>query len=340
MHTIEVSRKFAEENACVDYLEAMRWSDEDSMFCRKCGLIGKSNFRSFTTKQTSRKRFSKTSGKVKDKPVRSRRLHECKNCGRQFSVKNDTVFGWTHLSLGKWFAAVALMLEAKKGMSAMQMCRHLGIDPKKNYKSVWYLCHRIREAMIEAGVLTGVVEADETYLTPKKPRKGKPYVKKQGRDVVLGMIERGGKLHLVPIKDAKIEIIEPVLAKHISPDVEALHTDEHPTYHIIGKRHYAGKHRAINHTRTYAIGDLHTNTIENAFSLLKRGIYGTFHKVSIKHLARYCNEFSYRFNRRDAQVQMFDATIKGLLKAKPLPFKKLIASVELSEPLNPADPAF
>src|SRR5437660_916379 len=326
MHPIEVIRKYAEEDACLDLLAHLRWPDAESTFCLKCGLVGKENFRKFTTNETARERYSKRTGKTRTVRVPARRLLECKNCGYQFSVKVDTVFQDTHLSLDKWFAAVALMLEAKKGISAMQVCRHLGIDPKKNYKSVWYLCHRIREAMIEAGLLTGVVEADETYLSPKKPRKGKPYVKKEKRDVVLGMVERGGKLRLVPIADAKIEIIEPVLDKHISPDA-TLQTDGHPTYAIIGERKFAA-HRVIDHTRSYAIGENHSNSIENAFSLLKRGVYGTFDKVSIKHLGRYCNEFSYRFNRRDQQAQMFEATIKGLLKAKPLPYKNLIASAE------------
>jgi len=153
--------------------------------------------------------------------------------------------------------------------------------------------------------MTGVVEA-ETYLTPKKPRKGRPYVKKDKRDVILGMTERGGRLRLVPTAHSKIQIIEPVLDKHTSPDA-TLQTDEHTTYAIIGKRKFAA-HRTINHQRSYAIGDLHTNTIENAFSLLKRGVYGTFHKVSIKHLGRYCNEFSYRFNRRGEQLQTFSET--------------------------------
>src|SRR6202035_1048849 len=121
MHTIEVTRKFATEDACTDYLEAMRWADNDSMVCHKCGLFGKENFRSFTTQETTRKRITKKTGKERTVRVPSRRLHECKGCGRQFSVKNDTVFGWTHLPLDKWFAAVALMLEAKKGMSAMHV---------------------------------------------------------------------------------------------------------------------------------------------------------------------------------------------------------------------------
>jgi transposase-like protein len=183
--------------------------------------------------------------------------------------------------------------------------------------------------MQEGGLLTGVVEADETYLTPKKPRKGRPYVKKESRDVVLGMIERGGKLRLVPMTDAKMETIEPLIEEHISPDA-TLQTDESALYHIIGKRRFPGRHRTVNHSVSYGVGDLHTNTVENAFSLLKRGVYGTFHKVSIKHLGRYCNEFSYRFNRRGEQAQMFDETMKGLLHGKPLPFKTLTASQEIA----------
>jgi transposase-like protein len=136
------------------------------------------------------------------------------------------------------------------------------------------------------------------------------------------MIERGGKLVLVPMKDAKMSTIEPIVRKHLSPDA-TLQTDESPVYTIMGKRVFPGKHRTINHASSYALGENHTNSIENAFSLLKKGIYGTFHQVSIKHLGRYCNEFSYRFNRRGNQPQMFDETVKGLLRGKALPLKTL-----------------
>ena len=138
-----------------------------------------------------------------------------------------------------------------------------------------------------------------------------------------------GRLRLVPVVDSKVLIIERVLEHHVSPDA-TLHTDGHPTYAIISQRKWVGKHRAIDHTRSYAIGDLHTNTIENAFSLLKRGIYGTFHKVSIKHLGRYCNEFSYRFNRRGEQLQMFDGTLKNLVRGEALPYKTLTSQVSES----------
>jgi transposase-like protein len=319
MNLIEVTRKFNSKDACLDYLAAMRWPD-GVITCMKCGVEGK-EFRQFTTNATERKRFSKTAQKVVTVSVPSRRLYECKGCGYQFSATTGTVFHDSHLSLEKWFMAVALILEGKKGVSALQIGRNLGIS-QANYRTVWHLCHRIREAMQETGLLTGVVETDETYLHPRKRRKGHPRVKNPNRDAVLGMIERGGKLLLVPMKDAKMSSIEPIVRKHLSPDA-TLQTDEAHVYSIIGKRVFGGRHRAITHANSYALGENHTNSIENAFSLLKKGIYGTFHQVSIKHLGRYCNEFSYRFNRRGNQPQMFDETVKGLLRGKALPLKTL-----------------
>jgi transposase-like protein len=171
-------------------------------------------------------------------------------------------------------------------------------------------------------LLTGVVEVDETYVGGKVKRKGKPFVKKEKKDVVIGLIERGGKLRLVPVADNKMSIIEPVIEQHVSPEA-TLQTDDSAIYHIIGKRRFPGRHRTINHKSSYGIGENHSNTIENAFSLLKRGIYGSYHKVSIKHLGRYCNEFSYRFNRRDQQLQMFDGTLKNLVRGEVLSYKKL-----------------
>jgi transposase-like protein len=307
MRMIDITAQFATEAKCLDYLEHMRWPN--GVACVHCGVM---NVSTITRKAGKNKRA---------------RIYQCleKECGKQFSATSGTIFNDTHLPLTKWFLAIALICEAKKGMSAKQLERHLGV----NYRTAWHLCHRIREAMQDGGdLLTGIVETDETYLTPKKPRKGKPYVKKEKRDIVLGMIERGGRLRLIPISDAKREIIEPVIAKHIDPNA-ILQTDAHPTYEIISTRRL-GEHRVINHNQSYAWGEVHTNTIENAFSLLKRGIYGTFHKVSIKHLARYCNEFSYRFNRREEQLQMFGMTVKNLVNGEILSYKKLTAKVSES----------
>jgi transposase-like protein len=322
MHLIEVTRKFATKESCLDYLAALRWPN--GIVCLKCGITGNEEFRKFTTNETTRTRFSKKKQAVVTVKVPSRSLYECKGCGYQFAATTGTVFHDSHLPLEKWFEAVAMILEAKKGMSALQVCRHLGV-PESNYKSIWYLCHRIREATQETGLLTGEVETDETYMTRRKPRKGRPFVKKETKDIVLGMVERGGNLRLVPIKDTKMDIIGPVLKENISPDVDTIYTDDTATYTIFLGRHFAGKHKIINHSKTYVDGRTHTQYIENAFSLLKRGIYGTYHKVSIKHLGRYCNEFSFRFNRRESQAQMFEETVKGLLNGKPLPYKTLTA---------------
>ncbi len=304
MKLIDVHKQFQTEDQCLDYIEKMRWPNGE-MCCVHCGEIGRVS------------KITRETGKNK-----RTRIYQCLACGKQFSATSGTIFNDTHLPLTKWFLAIALICEAKKGVSAKQLERHLGV----NYRTAWHLAHRIREAMQEgASLLTGVVEVDETYVGGKVKRKGKPYVKKDKKDVVIGLIERGGKLRLVPVADNKMSIIEPVIEKHVSPDA-LLQTDDSAIYNIIGKRRPGG-HRIINHTSSYGIGENHSNTIENAFSLLKRGVYGTFHKVSIKHLGRYCNEFSYRFNRRGEQLAMFDATLKNLTRGEVLPYKKLTSKV-------------
>jgi transposase-like protein len=320
MHLINVVAKYKTEDDCTDHLIAMRWPM--GVCCIRCG---EQNVQEMRIAASRRK-----NGKF----IPARRLFRCMRpeCeGYQFTAKAGTIFDKSHLPLTKWFMAIGLITAAKKGMSALQVARCL--DMEGSYKTVWYLCHRIREAMQDGGLLTGVVEADHTYFSARKPRKGRPYVKKDETDVVLGMYERNtGKLRLIPVKDAKADITGPVLEKHISPDA-LLQTDHHATFEIIGERGKFAGHRMINHRRSYAIGENHTQHIESAFSLLKRGVYGSFHKVSIKHLRRYCNEFSYRFNRRGMQAEMFDATVKELTRGKALRFKTLIAS----ETENPSD---
>ena len=202
MNLINVVAKFKTEDECIDHLIAMRWPR--GVCCIKCGGQTISEMRIAASKRKN--------GKL----IPARRLFRCMNegakCfGYQFSAKTGTIFDASHLPLHKWFMAIGLIVEGKKGVSALQIARHLGMET--SYKTVWYLCHRIREAMQDTGQLTGLVEADETYMTPRKPRKGRPYVKKDHKDVVLGMVERGGKLRLIPVKDAKMEIIGPELSK-------------------------------------------------------------------------------------------------------------------------------
>ncbi len=304
MKLIDITRRFKTEDDCLDYIEAMRWPNGE-IGCVHCGEIG---------------RVSKITRETAGDNKRTR-IYQCMACGKQFSATSGTIFNDTHLPLTKWFLAIALICEAKKGVSACQIQRHLGI----NYRTAWHLCHRIREAMQEGGQLFGVVEADETFLHPRKPRKGNPKVKNPNRMAVLGMIERGGKLKLIPVANAKLVSIKKPLLEHVSRRA-TLQTDTTFAHGIIGRVHFP-HHRMINHIVSYAQGDNHTNSVENAFSLLKRGIYGTYHQVSIKHLGRYCNEFSYRFNRRGEQLQMFDVTLKNLARGKALPYAKLTSKV-------------
>src|SRR6267378_1021278 len=195
MKLIDVTRQFNTEVKCLEYVENMRWPNGE-LGCVHCGEVGRV---SKITRETG-----------KNKRVR---IYQCLACGKQFSATSGTIFNDTHLPLTKWFMAIAMICEAKKGMSALQVQRHLGV----NYRTAWHLCHRIREAMKDGGdLLTGVVEADETYVGGKVKRKGKPYVKKDKKDVVIGLIERGGKLRLVPVADNKMSIIEPVIEKHVS----------------------------------------------------------------------------------------------------------------------------
>jgi hypothetical protein len=308
MKLIDVHKQFSTDVQCLDYLEHMRWPN--GVCCVKCGSVNVSKI-------------------VREKAGKNKRvrIYQCleKECKHQFSATSGTIFSDTHLPLEKWFLAIAIILEAKKSVSANQLKRHLGV----NYRTAWYLAHRIREAMQEGHfLLTGEVEADETYIGPKVHRKGKPYPKRIEKDVVLGMVERGGRLRLLPVADAKRTILQPALEQNISPDVSMIYTDEHPIYEWGLKDKFPGRHSTINHTKTYAVGHVYTNTIENAFSLFKRSLIGSFHHVSIKHLGRYCNEFSYRFNRRDYQEQMFGETLKNLLTRKNLPYKTLTASAK------------
>jgi transposase-like protein len=166
----------------------------------------------------------------------------------------------------------------------------------------------------------GVVEVDEMYLGGRqRGQKGKL----QSKDVVIGIRERGGGLRLVHTKDSKAGTVYDVMEKHISKNVKAIMTDESGIYNFRFTQFRNTPHGRIRHRdRVYVRGDVHTNTVESAFSLLKRGIIGSFHQVSIKHLQRYLNEFGYRFNRRE-DADMFEQTVSRLCAGKALPYAKL-----------------
>jgi len=189
-----------------------------------------------------------------------------------------------------------------------------------SYKTAWYLCHRIRSAMIESQkeMMDGTVEIDETYIGGKA-RRGLPRKEKQ---VVIGIRQRNGELRLIHVNAATSEAIRKVMAENISEDVEVLLTDESPIYPYAFTVDQKKLHKTICHSKEYVVGDVHTNTVESAFSLLKRGIVGTWHKVSAKHLPAYLEEMSFRFNRRK-NPDLFLDTLRHMVTAPILTFKNL-----------------
>jgi transposase-like protein len=255
----------------------------------------------------------------------AKQLFYCKGCDYQFTVTSGTVFNDSHLALQKWFLATLLLCEAKKGMSAMQIKRTLGVS----YKTAWYLCHRIRFAMTEVHkMLDGTIEVDETYIGGKKKGIGTGNYRDH-KETVIGIIQRGGELKFVHVGNADSKTIREVLQEHVSEDVDVIVTDESVLYNQGLPVTQRAKRQTVNHKAEeyvrYENGFMvTTNTVESAFSLFKRGIVGSWHRVSPKHLASYLNEMTFRFNRRKSHTLFLD-TLRHMVTAPTLTFENLIA---------------
>lgn len=292
----DLMEKFNCDTQCRAYLEELRWPN--GPVCPECAGT----------------EIARVGGR--DEVLR------CQSCEHQFTVTVGTIFHDSHLPLTKWFLAAYLICESKKGISALQIQRILGIG---GYKTAWYLCHRIREAMARANgkesKLTGTVEIDDTWIGGENKGRGSDH----GRDnktVVVGITERGGRLRLVVVPNLESATIAKAVRRYVSKDLEMIVSDEYSAYlPAIGPK-YGWKYRRIKHAETYVMGDIHTNSIENRFSLLKRGIIGSWHKVSVKHLQRYLEEVSFRFGQRKNPA-LFSLTVLNLLTTDPLTFKAL-----------------
>lgn len=313
----EVSEKFATDEQCLAYLQQMRWPD-GIVRCPECG--SKDVERYERPAVAPKKRRSEKRNPEKEN--RRRWVFICREetCRNQFTPTSGTLFHDTHLPLIVWFHAVALVLNAKKGISAKQLQRDLRIG---GYKTAWYLNHRIREAMREGALpqMGGIVEVDETYLGGRqKGHRGKL----KNKQVILGLRERGGPLRFVHTADATAYTWKQIIETHLSTGVELVMTDESSAAQIALKsKGMTAKHRMVKHSaKQYVDGLNYTNSIESAFSLFKRGIIGSFHRVSIKHLQKYLNEFSYRFNRRN-DPNSFIETMRRLAEFPPLTFDVL-----------------
>jgi transposase-like protein len=294
MNLAKLTELFGTDEKCRKALEQLRW--KDGAKCPRC--------------------------KAEATAIANRLQYDCNACHYQFSVTAGTIFHDSHLPLWKWFMVTALICEAKKGMSACQIQRTVGMS----YKTAWYLCHRIREAMKEVGpekIQGGTVEIDETYVGGKARRWRPKSVKK----VVIGVRKRNGDLRLIHAKDATSKTVKAIINENLGGSVEVIMTDESQIYPWALNKLQKEKHRTINHSREYAHGDVHTNTVESAFSLLKRGIVGTWHKVDAKHLPAYLDEMCFRFNNRK-NPYLFRDTIIKLINTPNLEYKELTASIQ------------
>jgi len=224
-------------------------------------------------------------------------VYKCKDCRKPFSVTVGTVFERSHIPLNKWLLATHLMAASKKGMSAHQLHRMLDIT----YKSAWFMAHRIREAMTpdtNSGPIGGgnkVVEIDETYVGGRaKNRATKPAPKKHA---VVSLVERDGKIASLHVANVTAKTLRPIIVKHVDR-ASYLMTDESTVYPKIGTEF--GGHGRVNHSAGEYVRAAfwHTNTVENYFSIFKRGIIGVYHHVSEAHLQRYAIEFDFRYNTR------------------------------------------
>ena len=295
MNLVSLIDTFNCDDKCREALEALRWPDGVS--CTRCG------------------------GRDLRNLVNQNRW-ECKSCGYQFSVMSGTIMHDSHLPLRKWFLAIYLMCESKKGISANQMKRTLGVA----YKTAWYLCHRIREAMgndpLEGPTLIGIVEVDETFVGGKARGKGRGY--KKSKAVVAGAIQRNGHVRLERIPDVKRKTLHAFIARAVKDEAEAIYTDELKSY--LGIADHNTRHETVNHAaEEWVVGEVHTNSIEGVWSLFKRSLIGAFHKMSVKHMDRYLEELEWRYNNRK-NPHIFRDTLRRIMRTQPLEYRTLIAA--------------
>ncbi len=291
INLVSLIENFGSEDECRNFLRKLRWPN--GVRCLRCNSD-------------------------KTPWLENQRKHQCKSCRYQFSVTTNTIFHDTHLPLWKWFLAVYLIVEAKKGISANQLKRTLNVS----YKTAWYLSHRIRDAFkeVDAQLLKGIVEADETFVGGKVEGHGRGY--RGNKTVVVGAFQRDGAIRLQVVRGRDRETLQGFIRENVAGDAQAIYTDDWKAYEGIAD--HDTKHETVNHSeKEYARGDVHTNSMENVWSLLKRSIVGSYHQVSAKHLDAYLDELEFRFNNRENPYMFRDALCK-LLVANCLPYAKLI----------------
>ena len=287
---------YGDDTKCRDLLEHLRWPN--GVDCLRCRSLSVSE-------------------------IDIRAQYDCNDCRYRFSVTAGTIMHDSHLPLRKWFIAIYLMCESEKGISALQLKRTLGVA----YKTAWYLAHRIRKAMandpLDGPTLLGIleVEVDGTLTGSKTRGKGRAY--KGNKAWVAGAIQRGGGIRLKRIPNVQRATLRSFIYETIRDKAEAIYTDELAAY--LGIADQDTRHETVTHSiEEWAVGDIHTNTMEGVWSLFKVSIIGAFHKVSEKHLDRYVEELEWRYTNRDND-HIFVDTLRRIVKTNPMTYQRLVA---------------
>ena len=276
------------EEAAFTYVEMRLWPNGNPV-CPHCGVIGRAGRLSGQRAKPSRKYPD-------GKHIVG--LWKCYACRKQFTVRIGSIFESSHVPLHIWLQAIHLMASSKKGISTNQLQRTLG----GSMKTAWFLGHRIRECMSDARTFTGplggagkTLEADETYVGGKAGNRA--YGPVPPKQIVMTLVERGGAVRSFHVPNVTAETLRPVLGNHAHRDIRFM-TDEAGVYTGVGWN-FKGGYGSVNHSaKEYVRGDVHTNTVEGYFSILKRGIYGIYQHVSETHLYRYLSEFDFRYSYR------------------------------------------
>ena len=283
----DFNEDFPDDDACLDLLVGEIYPK--GIDCRACGEI------------------------TKHHQLKSRRkAYSCDRCGTHVYPLAGTIFEKSRTSLKSWFYALYLMSSTRCGISAKQLERELGVT----YKTAWRMFNKIRSLLgEEIERLSGEVEMDETYMGGRR-RGGK--VGRPGKDShktpVFGLVERGGKVAALVTTDASKKSLDPIIKEFVLQD-SLVYTDEWPSYDSLRRDGY--RHRRIPHAqKIYVIGNVHTNTIDGFWSLLKRGISGVYHSVSKKHLQGYIDEYAFRYNHRDNETAMYKAVAGRVKKVR------------------------